>query len=180
MCIRDRLCTAAEETTGFGTVIGNQRTGSLCRIYCTNLNARIELLTKGMVLRGVHCQPNDKNPFVVCAENGQEREIPSTRLTIGNIPLSFSNEEILKSIEQSSDIKTRSRLMDERARDEKGKLSHFKTGRRFIYIDVPKEGTPQNITNWTPQCHNVPQGTESGDMFCLLQGHYSSTCTSPV
>ena len=119
------LCTAAEETTGFGTVIGNQRTGSLWRIYCTMLNARIELLRKGMVLRGVHCQPKDKNPLVMREENGQEREIPSTRLTIGNIPLSFSTEEILKSMEQLSDIKTRSRLMDERTRDEKGKLSQL-------------------------------------------------------
>ena len=77
------LCTATGKithTTEFRTVIGSQRLGSFWQIYCKDMNARIELLTKGMVSRGAHCKPKDKNPFVVCEENGQEREIPSTEL----------------------------------------------------------------------------------------------------
>ena len=74
-------------------------------------------------------------------------EVPSTRLTIGNVPMSFSNEEILKCIELVPGVKTPSRLMEERARDEHGKRSHWKTGRRSIYIDVlctPLNPQPQN------------------------------------
>ena len=72
-------------------------------------------------------------------------EVPSTRLTIGNVPMSFSNEEILKCIELVPGVKTPSRLMEERARDEHGKRSHWKTGRRFIYIDVPSTPLPRSL-----------------------------------
>ena len=71
--------------------------------------------------------------------------------------------------------------MDERARDEKGKLSHFKTGRRFIYIDVPKKALPKTLQiglfNATLFHKEQKLVTWSN---CLLQGHHSSTCTSPV
>ena len=140
-----------------------------------------DLLTNGMVLRGVLCQPRDKNSFVVCEENGQEKEIPSTRLAVGNIPISFSNEEILRFIEQLPDVKTRSRLLDERTRDDNGKLSHFKTGRRFIYIDVPKKPLPKTLQMGifnTTLFHKEQKVVTC--FICLLQGHHSSICTSPV
>ena len=175
------LCTAAEKVTGYGTVIGSQRIGSLWRVYCKDINTRTELLTRGLVLRGVHCQPKDKNPFVVLSDNGQEREVPATRVTVGNIPLSYSNDEIRLALEQLPDIKTRSRLIDERARDENGKLSHFKTGRRFIYIDVPKTPLPKTLQIgifMATVFHKEQKVVKCSN--CLGQGHHSSICTAPV
>lgn len=109
-----------------------------------------------------------------------EREIPATRLTIGSIPLSFSNEEILKYVEKLS-VKTRSRLMDERARDENGKLSHWKTGRRFIYIDVPATPLPRSLKmgNFNATLFHKEQKTVICSK-CLSAGHHQSTCSAPV
>ena len=137
--------TAAEKVTGFGNVDGAQRIGALWRICPKTMQGRMDLLTKGLVLRGLCVEVKDKNPFIVTSDSGEQREIPSVRLTVGNIPLSVSNEEILQTIEKVPGLKTRSRLMDERARDSSGKLSHFKTGRRFIYINAPTNPLPKTM-----------------------------------
>ena len=98
------LCSAAEKTAGFQSMEGAQRIGGLWRLYPTNIDARVALLTKGIVLRGVCVTPRDKSPFIVTDVCGNERETPATNLTIGNVPMSFSNMEIMNAI-QSLGIK---------------------------------------------------------------------------
>ena len=92
------ICFAAEKSSGFATVLGAQRLGFLWRGYPTNTDARVALLTKGTTLRGHIIQPWDKTPFIM-REDGQEREIPSTKLVIGNVPLSYNKSDIVKVIE---------------------------------------------------------------------------------
>lgn len=176
------ICTAAEKVTGFGNVVGAQRIGALWRLYPKTTNARLNLLTKGVVLRGLSVQPRDKNPFIVTdGPNGEEREIPSVRLTIGNIPLSVSNDEILKTIEQLPGVKTRSRLMDERARDSQGKLSHFKTGRRFVYINTPTAPLPKITTIGHFQASLFHPGQKTATCSkCLEKGHHVTACVAEV
>ena len=41
----------------------------------------------------------------------------------------------------------RSKLILERDRDEKGKLTHWLTGRRIIYVSVPRESFP-SLLRW--------------------------------
>ena len=129
------ICSAAERVTGFNSIFGDQRIGNLWRVYLRDIDARVALLTRGVTLRGVQVTPKDKNPFIV-VDNKGEREIPATRLTIGNLPLSFSNEEISKYISKLPSVNVRSSLMEERARDDSGKLTHWKTGRRVISLNV--------------------------------------------
>ena len=56
----------------------------------------------------------------------ERSERPPQRLVSGNIPVSFSNDEILNCMEKMG-VKSRPKLMDDQAED----------GRRFLYIDVP-------------------------------------------
>ena len=175
------ICSAAELVTGYGKIEGCQRIGGLWRLYANNSDSRVELLTQGLVLRGHSVTPRDKNPFIVENSNGEDREIPATRLTVGNIPLSYNNEDIIKVIEKLN-IKARSRLMDERARDERGKLTRWKTGRRFIYIDVPAQPLPKTVKigQFTASLFHKEQKTAVTCSNCLMKGHHHSGCEAPV
>ena len=57
-----------------------------------------------------------KNPFIVQASNG--KEIPTAKLIIGNIPLSYSDEEIEGTLVKLG-CKPRSKMLVERDRDER-------------------------------------------------------------
>ncbi|KAL8582706.1 hypothetical protein ACOMHN_058083 [Nucella lapillus] len=85
------ICAAAEKTSGFDTIVGAQRTGGLWRLYPKTVDARVALLTRGIVLRGITVQPRDKNPFIVRDEEGRERETAALKVFVTNISLSFNN-----------------------------------------------------------------------------------------
>ena len=59
-------------------------------------------------------------------------------MIIGNVPISFGNDEILKAITGLvCDI--RSKIMAEQGRDDNSKLKKWLTGRRIVYIVTPKD-----------------------------------------
>ena len=118
--------------------------------------------------------------FIV-VDNKGEREIPATRLTIGNLPLSFSNEEISKYISKLPSVNVRSSLMEERARDDSGKLTHWKTGRRFVYIDVPSQPLPKTLRmgSFSATLYDKEQKIVTCSK-CLVTGPHASVCTEPV
>ena len=90
----------AERTAGFETVEGAQRTGGPWRLYAKDNEARIKLLLSGSILRGHYVQPHEKKTFIVRDANGEDREIATTKLFVGNIPLSFSKEDISKAVKK--------------------------------------------------------------------------------
>ena len=45
-------------------------------------------------------QPHEKKTFIVRDANGEDREIATTKLFVGNIPLSFSKEDISKAVKK--------------------------------------------------------------------------------
>ena len=59
------LCTAAERTTGRGTIRGAQRIRGLWRIYPRKSEASEKLLLEGLELWGVQISVLDKNPFII-------------------------------------------------------------------------------------------------------------------
>ena len=96
------------------------------------------------MLRDVCVIPRDKNSFVVTDDRENKRETPAPKLTIGNVPVHFSNQEIMDAT-RSLGIKIRWRLIEEWNRDSSGKLSRWKTGRRFLCTDVPAKPVPRNL-----------------------------------
>ena len=60
--------TAAEKVTGFGNSDGAQRIGVLWRIYPKTMPGGMDLLTKGLVLRGLCVEVKDKSPFIVVSD----------------------------------------------------------------------------------------------------------------
>lgn len=91
---------------------------------------------KGMEVRNLSVNPFDKNPYIVKTPDGK-KEVQTTKLIIGNLPISYSNDEIERKLVQ---------LMMERDRDERGSLTRWLTGRRFVYIRIPDRALPEKIT----------------------------------
>ena len=138
------ICSYAEKTTGFNSIIGAQKISGLWRIYLRDKGGRQKLLIQGMTVRGVQVTVKDKNPYPVRSLYGKEEETPATKVIVGNVPISFSDQEMLKSVQELG-CTLRSKLILERDRDEKGKLTHWLTGRRIISVSVPRDPLPKFI-----------------------------------
>ena len=174
------MCRACERVGGPQSMEGAQRIGGLWRLYPSNHPTRALLLTKGITLNGCHINLMDTNPFLM-RDTGVE--IDSTRLTIGDIPLSYSNKEIEDYL-LSKGCKPLSALKYELERDEAGQLTHWKTGRRFIFIEMPSSPLPRDVRIGRFQAKLYHKEQKNGSNMecynCFLKGHQSRDCTNPT
>ena len=176
------ICQACEKKSGHGTVLGAQRLGSLWRIYPKSIEARTKLLLSGVGLRGHTITLCDKNPFIVNTKDG-EREIKTTKLVVGNLPISFSNKEIEDMIIKLGG-KPQSALFMERDRDDRGGLTRWLTGRRFMYIQVPERPLPPRVELGPFKAtlfhfeQKAARQLQCGR--CLQPGHASAGCENDV
>lgn len=177
------ICGSAEKTSGYGSVIGAQRIGGLWRLYPKSVKARHDLLLGGIKLRNQTISPFDKNPYIVRTPEGVT-ESRTTKLIIGNLPLSYSNEEIERKLSQLG-CESHSKLMMERDRDENGGLTRWLTGRRFIYIAIPSQPLPQkvsigsaSVTLYHREQKDKPENSVCSR--CFAKGHRAAICTNDV
>ena len=130
------LCYAIEDTSGEGTLDCLQRKGDLYRISVLTQTAREDLLIHGIIFNGCNVQLLSHNPFSV-----SDQATPSTKIVIGGVPISVADSEFERClIEQGVNLKSDMKM--ETYRDEDGKWTRFKTGRRFVYCDVPERNLP--------------------------------------
>ena len=180
------ICSYAEKTTGFNSIIGAQKISGLWRICPRDKGGRQKLLIQGMTVRGVQVTVKDKNPYLVRSLDGKEEETPATKVIVGNVPISFSDQEILKSVQELG-CTLRSKLILERDRDEKGKLTHWLTG-RIIYVSVPREPLPKFIqvgpfkaSVYHREQKNILREAAADCRNCLQKGqHKTADCPNPV
>jgi hypothetical protein len=172
------FCTACEITSGKDTMMGAQRIRGLWRLYPKTRQARDKLLIQGIELGGVQVTLMDKNPFTF---NGSE-DTPTTKLWLSGVPLSARDDDLVVAIEKLGCV-LQSQMKKELARDKSGKLTQWLTGRRFVFIDVPK----------TPLSKSIKVGIFNVDLYhkeqrattvvcnkCLKPGHRATTCEGPV
>ncbi|GFR85922.1 hypothetical protein ElyMa_004186400 [Elysia marginata] len=126
------VCVSCEATSGKNSIIGAQKIAGLWRIYPATREARRRLIIEGISIGQQTVEILDENPFIVSRDGDK----PVTKLIIGNVPLSLSNNEIEDMLKHLNVI-LRSSLKEENYRDKDGGLTRFKTGRRFIYIELP-------------------------------------------
>ena len=131
-----------------------------------------------MTVRGVRVTVKDKNSYIVRSLDGKEEETPATKVIIGNVPISFSDQEILKSVQE----------LGCRDRDEKGKLTHWLTGRRIISVSVPRDPLPKFIqvgpfkaSVYHREQKNILREAAADCRNCLQKGqHKTADCPNPV
>lgn len=177
------ICAASEKTSGYNSVIGAQKIGGLWRVYPRNVDSRAALLLKGIEVRNHTVNPFDKNPYIVRTPQG-EGEVQTTKVIIGNLPMSYSNDEIERKLIQLG-CEPHSKLMMERDRDERGGLTRWLTGRRFVYIKIPDRILPEkiNIGTATATLYHREQKNKPENAVCsrcLTKGHRASTCANDI
>ena len=179
------ICKSVEEITGYNTMYAAQRCGGLWRLYPSTEEARMTLLAQGLSLRNVTVTLYDKNPFILEDISDMEEQ-QTTRLVIGQIPLSYSSEDIEKAV-KATGVKMVSKMKDEHDRDEKGQLTRWKTGNRFAYIVLPDQPLPKKlkIGNFTASLYHREQKlAEKKEKIrcnrCLEVGHFARECEGPM
>lgn len=187
------ICAAGERVCGYNSIEGAQRIGSLWRIYPRTREYRQKLLLEGIVLRGVQVVVKSRNPFLVRAPGSHDMvgdrvadQPPSTKLIISNIPLSYSDNDILHAVNNLG-VTALSKLISERDRDDKGKLTHWKTGRRFVYISLPKSPLPRTLEVGPFKASLFHKEQKTADRQkaatcrkCLQTGHMAADCMAPI
>ena len=187
------ICSSAEKVCGYNSIDGAQRIGGLWRIYPRENSSRQKMLLNGIVLRGVAVTVKGRNPYLIRDINNPDQigdresfQPPTTKLIIGNIPLSFSDDELLQAVKEQG-VNIFSKLISERDRDENGKLTHWKTGRRFVYIAVPLTPLPNKVTigPFSASFYHKEQKTalrqeQAECRRCLTKGHKASECLAPI
>ena len=171
------VCRAAEKSGGTGNIEGAQVIRGLWRIYCWTDEARQKLIEEKLSMRNTTVDIYDQNPFI--KPPGE-----NTYLAIHGIPVSYSNDAIKRWLETHG-FPPVSPIKYQYARDENNKLTAFKTGSRFVYVDGNPDKIPEtaqiglftaklwhpglNKKKATPKCSN-----------CLQEGHTKADCQSPV
>ena len=133
------LCLAAERESGPRSVDGATCISGLWRIYPLIHVARETLLANGIEIGGRRLTLEASNPF----QQQDGSEVPATRLTVSNLPLSYSNNDVLSNLTQMG-VQPRSRVTMEKARRPDGSLSNWKTGRRMVWINLPARPLPRS------------------------------------
>ena len=177
------ICGAAERAVGFQQIDGAQQIGGLWRIYPMSVESRHKLLIEGFTLRGVKVTVSSQNPFLVKRTDGSETEMRPTKLIIGGVPYSGSDSEILESL-KALNLTIMSDLAYELDRDRDGKLTRWKTGRRFLYVDCPPKplGRTLKIGRFEATLYHREQkeaGRPQECRNCGRPGHLSSVCEFP-
>ena len=132
------------------------------------------------------CQRQEPLPSSITRRQRQE-ETPATKVIVGNVPISFSDQEILKSVQELG-CTLRSKLIIERDRDEKGKQTHWLTGRRIIYVSVPRKPLPKFIqvgpfkaSVYHREQKNILREAAADCRNCLQKGQLKTAdCPNPV
>ena len=169
------LCQAGEASAGRGTIVGAQRIRALWRIYPASPEARAILLAKGIGLQEQTILLEAQNPFLIRGAGGQE--IPATKLTIGDIPISFSNVSIEHALIKMG-ISLRSKVKMEEMRDRDGKLTSWLTGRRFAWINLPPTPLPRTATMgpFEASLYHREMREAWECRKCLQKGHSAKDC----
>ena len=126
------ICYALENVSGKGTVDCVQRMGDLFRVYAKTEMAKEDLLIKGFSFNNISVSLLARNPFQV-----KDQKVRSTKLFIGGVPMSVADSEVERAL-LDENLKLLSDLKYETYRDSDGKWTHFKTGRRFVFIEIPE------------------------------------------
>ena len=89
------------------------------------------MLINGLDFNGCNVSLLAHNPFSV-SDTGK----PTTKIVIGGVPLSVADSEIERVLLDQG-VALKSNLKLETYRHEQGKWTRFKTGRHFVYCEIP-------------------------------------------
>ena len=168
------LCEATEKVSGPATIDGATLISGLWRVYPLSEQARIKILNTPILLQNMKIRFESFNPFIR-RYGGQEVE--GTRLIISNLPFSYSNKAVENNL-RACGYRLRSQIQFEKARGPDRMLSDWKTGRRFVWVDVPSKTMQKNIKMGDFMAYiYYKEMKKTQECFrCFKIGHKASEC----
>lgn len=168
------LCEATEKVSGPASIDGATNISGLWRVYPLTEQARIKILNAPIRLNNTNFRFESFNPFIR-RYGGQEVE--GTRLIISNLPFSYSNKAVENNL-RACGYRLRSQIQFEKARGPDRMLSDWKTGRRYVWVDVPTKTMSKNIKMGDFMAYiYYKEMKKSQECYkCLKVGHKASEC----
>ena len=170
------VCMAVSRIVGQGNVDGAQNINGIWRVYLLSKESRVNLLVKGSLsLMGQQVQLYDRNPALV-----KDPSEVVERLTIKDLPLSVSNNEI-DAFLAGKGLLPVSGVKYTRARDENGGLTSFKTGDRFVFVKGPiLPVLPKKASIADFNCRTFHDGQfKPNCIVCNMAGHSAGDSSCP-
>ena len=138
--------------------------------YVNDKSARLVLVVKGTVpIKGKQVHIYDQNPHLHSDSTGRKQL--NDKLTIKNIPLSVSNDEIRKLLEVDNKLTLLSPIKYACIRDNDGQLTSFKNGDRFVFIKSVDFDIPRKQMLDTFPCLIYHHGRTTPCSACGSSGH---------
>lgn len=163
------ICMAASDSVGRDSILGAQNVRGIWRIYCRSREKRLEMLVKGLSLRGRKVPLFEKNPR---ATNNSDPNQKVEKITIKDLPLSISNEEVLHYIKQIEGLHLTTDIRYGKERDVKGDLTSFLNGDRYAYAQAPITPIIKPIHTIIGQrCRIFHQSQQQTCQACQQIGH---------
>ena len=133
-----------------------------------------KILNATIRLNNANIRYESFNPFIR-RYGGQEVE--GTRLVISNLPFSYSNKAVENNL-RACGYRLRSHIQFEKARGPDRMLSDWKTGRRYLWADLPTKTMTKNVKMGDFMAYlYYKEMKKSQECYrCLEVGHRASEC----
>ena len=166
------MCNAITRVISSSKLDGVQRINNLWRIYLKDNATRLDLTVKQEIkMNGKSVPLYDQNPYDTYPGLPVQKKMNSDKLTIRNLPLSVSNDEIEKMLVEKS-VVLRSPIRYGYIRNEDGELTTYKSGDRYVFVEPFETPLPRQQEIRIFQClvlHHRKNGPPCKS--CGVQGH---------
>ena len=126
------ICMEASKVIGKESVLGAQNVRGTWRLFCKSREKRLELLVKGISLRGKSVSLFEKNPRSTQDDPSQMVE----KITIKDLAITVSNDEV-KEYLSAKGVSLTTDVRYGKERDPEGDITPFLNGDRFAYAKAP-------------------------------------------
>ncbi len=120
-----------------------------------------------MLINGKNVPVYDNNPYVT---NQDGSRMKLDKLTIKNLPLSISNQDIENMLTENG-VKLSSPIRYGKIRDNLGQLTQYKSGDRYVFVHPYDPPLPQEQTVGSFKCIVVHHGKQWPCKACGITGH---------
>ena len=171
------LCIAASNVIGRPHVLGAQNIRGLWRIYCDSRDKRLELIVKGLSMRGKTLPLFEKNPRTTNTSDPNQKV---EKITVRELPVSVSDEEV-KSFLESKGVHLTSDIRVAKERDDDGELTSFFNGDRYVYAMSPVQPVLPFIARIAEQrCRIFHASQQNTCTVCGTLGHRAKGTDCPA
>ena len=166
-----QLCNAIVSVISDSKLEGVQKVNNIWRVYLKDRQTRLELSVKeSIIVNGQRVRLYDTNPNVVFSGYSHNQRFDADKLTIKNLPLSVSNNEIAKMLREKN-VQMISPIRYGYIRDADGQLTDYKSGDRYVYVQPYDQPLPKQQEVGIFKCILIHHGKETECKACKMSGH---------